>query len=150
MATAHYQKETFDHERAQAEHSTVTIDEPTDDDGTNCADTRQAGLPVEGTADLVQADQLWILVQAPGLGAFFVATEPLRTGVSGKWATHVVHVGGDADVGERLEIVAVTGDLDAANFFERMWSTSNDSDQGFDSLPDGAHVRAQVCVERVD
>jgi hypothetical protein len=148
-ASAYYARQGLQFQKASSVRSTVSITSPSDGKGSNCAPVLQLSTTeVSGKADLVKGEQLWVLVQAPVIGRFYVTHGPVGVSSDHNWSQPVKFIGGEKDQGQGFLLVAVTANLNAANALARAFNTSKDA--SLTDLPSGASVATQVCVRRID
>ena len=111
----------------------------------------QQGLQVSGTARTVRSEQIWLLVQAPVAGRFYLtAGTGINIDSNDEWSQSVANIGSSADNNRRFILVAVAVNLDAASALERAWGSPRPDNDGayVDALPVGAYPVAQACLLR--
>lgn len=118
-----------------------------------CSTTIQRqGSQIGGTADPIEGEQVWLLVQAPGAGLFYLPDyRSLRLSPDGEWSTSIPAVGSAEDVGQTFALVLVSGDLNVANTFTQLYNDpTRDPAAGASmrALPAGAAIVALGCVTR--
>jgi hypothetical protein len=153
LAAAWYARLSYEQAERANEHTTASFRSPPTLRSPGCS-TRvaQAGLQVDGVASLVRGEQLWLLIQAPGAGRFYIPSgQPVDVAPDHSWSQTISDIGSTDDADRRFAIVAVAANLDAANTFARTFSAPSETGDGafVEALPAGAHAVAQACVTRM-
>lgn len=112
----------------------------------------RTGLTLGGKAREEGLENVWLLVQAPGAGLYYLpSARPLSIAENGDWSTSIPFIGSDEDSGEAFNIVAVAGDLNVANYFTQLYndpSRAPDAGASMKTPPAGASIVAAACVRR--
>jgi hypothetical protein len=79
-AAAYYSYRSWQLSKGTVARSTASFTEPATLRRHDCdTSVSEAGLQVSGTANLKHDDELWLLIQAPGIGRFYLpSTKPLK------------------------------------------------------------------------
>jgi hypothetical protein len=148
-ASAYYARQDFRLQKSSSARSTVSIANPPGRKGDNCTPVLQESTTeMSGSARLLKDEQLWVLIQAPVQGRFYITHGPVDVSIDHTWSQPLKYIGGDNDQGQVFLLVAVTANLNAGNALARTFYTSKDASLA--NLPAGASAAAQVCVRRID
>jgi hypothetical protein len=150
---AWYARQSLHIQQSATATSTVVFTGPTTlgSAKTECATTvAESGLQVSGIARTVRDEDIWLLIQAPGAGRFYLtAQKPLGLDRQGNWSQSVSTIGSSADRGSRFTLVAVAANLDAESVLERAATKPPAGDSPYvEALPVGAYAVAQGCMVR--
>jgi hypothetical protein len=103
IIAAYYSYRSFNLQQDLSAQSTVEFTEPSTLDDGDCS-TRVGikGLLVSGSAQVENSEQIWLLIQAPVAGRFYIPApgEPLQLQPDGSWSQDVPSIGS----GRRREV----------------------------------------------
>jgi hypothetical protein len=151
LAAAWSSNRSYDLQHALALTSSVTFAIPATLEQAGCTThVPRSGLQITGIAHPVRRENIWLLVQALGVGRFYLPTGRwLDIGANGAWSQFVSSIGANQDAGQRFTLVAVATNLDADNALSRAFSQAK-GDEGahIDALPVGSSSVQTTCVVR--
>ena len=110
-----------------------------------------SGIQVTGHAKVVSHEQVWVLLQAPDVGRFYIPVgKPVDVDANGNWSEFVGGIGEAKDAEKRFTLVVVAANLDAANTLARTYANPLDPKDGayLEALPVGSRPAAQACLIR--
>ena len=117
-----------------------------------CRSVQRSGAALEGTATLINGERLWILINSPKAGSYYVSSQGPVTVSNGKWDDVVSDIGGPDDVDQEFRILAVVANFDASNSLTRQLQTSakGGGANPFVGLPPGSRLADNLCLKRRD
>jgi hypothetical protein len=91
-ASAYYARQDFRLQKSSSARSAVSITNPVGRKGDNCTPVLQeSATEMSGSARLLKDEQLWILVQAPVEGRFYITHGPVDVSINHTWSQPVKH-----------------------------------------------------------
>jgi hypothetical protein len=150
LAAAYYARQAYDLEHRQGARTTAAFTNPASLRSGECSTrVERSGLQVSGSAHRVKDEQLWLLIQAPAIGRFYVPTgQPINVDRKDQWSEFTREIGAKEDTGRQFSLVLVATNLDAANALARAYFRPREDGASLDSLPAGAYIAEQACVVR--
>ena len=150
---AYFAYQTYDKQKKTSAVSSGSFDTPSTLGGgsRNCAtDVPQSGTQIGGAAHPIGDQQIWLLIQAPGNGKFYLPQgHQLAIGKGGRWSAAVPAFGSSTDSGQKFTLVLASVDINGASSLERAFDEYKGSDApSVDSLPLNSTSIAQACVVR--
>jgi hypothetical protein len=143
--TAWFSYESYHLQHSLAARSAAVFESPPGLQGNRCSATvARAGTAVTGTASTVADQQVWLLIEAPDIGLFYIPNGKPLTINSGSWTTFVGPIGSVRDAGQELNIVAVAANFNASNAFARAYRKPGYTE----ALPVGSYAIDVGCVTR--
>jgi hypothetical protein len=114
-------------------------------EGGQCTVTaNRGGIAVSGTATTINGEQIWLLIESPGIGRFYIPRQTPLSITDHHWHEFTKTIGGKKDSGQTFQLVAVAANLDASNILVRAYQHN----AYVVGLPIGSYSIDQGCLIR--